>query len=359
MEPNTAEVSIRTRPLQESAPKKVRISHRRQGAEKPKDNKKGRSIIRKLGYGAGYGLSALALAEAGYTVASINTNPHSADTTSEQTPHVQTITNPRESAPPIYYQSFDKEDPFEVISNNLTLEERDLEQSKVERQKESMKKVPIYQKMPTEILPKYADLIIQTAKENDIPAAILTGLFVLEGGGEGDVSETGALGFGQFMEAAAREQGLIDENGNDLRLVPEANIKATGRYLAEQKMRFGDNIGIALSANNMGPGNMFYVLEKFYSSNHDGIDLGSPIAPKNATLNQEEEAARNRKVYVAYAKDKGVAEILGNEAVREFFKENDFREEANYYPEGVVAGWELTQELNPKFAAQILAAASR
>jgi len=94
---------------------------------------------------------------------------------------------------------------------------------------------------------KYHDLIVEAAKQNDLPPQLVEAVIAAESNGKPDaVSRMGALGLMQLMPDTARVVGVSDP------LDPQQNISGGARYLRQMLDRF-DDLRQALAAYNAGP----------------------------------------------------------------------------------------------------------
>lgn len=96
--------------------------------------------------------------------------------------------------------------------------------------------------------PAYAAVTASAAAANGISPALLEALIWQESRWHASArSPKGAVGLGQLMPATARAMGVDPAD-------PQANIRASARYLRQQIDRFGGDIELALAAYNAGPG---------------------------------------------------------------------------------------------------------
>jgi len=94
----------------------------------------------------------------------------------------------------------------------------------------------------------YADLIVQAAADNDVPANVLAGLLIQESGGKRDaVSRAGAQGLMQFMPGTARGMGVTDP------FDPAQSISAGARYLRQLADQSDGDWEQAVGKYNAGP----------------------------------------------------------------------------------------------------------
>jgi peptidoglycan DL-endopeptidase CwlO len=94
----------------------------------------------------------------------------------------------------------------------------------------------------------YADLIMQSATEHEVPANVLAGLLIQESGGNARaVSRAGAQGLMQFMPGTARGMGVTDP------FDPAQSIDAGARYLKQLADQSGGDWEQAVGKYNAGP----------------------------------------------------------------------------------------------------------
>lgn len=94
----------------------------------------------------------------------------------------------------------------------------------------------------------YAAITASAAAASGISTALLEALIWQESRWHPFArSPKGAIGLGQLMPATAQAMGIDPRD-------PQANIRASARYLRQQLDLFGGNVELALAAYNAGPG---------------------------------------------------------------------------------------------------------
>lgn len=90
-------------------------------------------------------------------------------------------------------------------------------------------------------------------KKFGLPSGTLDKIWAIESGrGKNMVSSAGATGHFQFMPATARQFGLSRDDTFDL----TKSATAAAQYLAQLLKKYGGDMQMAVSAYNMGPGNL-------------------------------------------------------------------------------------------------------
>lgn len=241
-----------------------------------------------------------------------------------------------------------EEDTFDVIFHGLKGKDLEEARERVREMEDAVDNNPVYKKMAKILAGNYMNVIEDTAKKYGVPAKILIGHLVLEGGEEDRVSEAGAVGIAQFMRPAAIEAGLeIDEEkGIDQRLDPEKSIDAMGYYLSSLIDTFGD-VGIGVAAYNWGYGTMYDALRVYFLST-TGKDYGQAYLddPDNPTPEEEtrvKEAAKKYKELVIENKVT-IQHILANKDVEIGILDAINKEEARIYAPGVIAAEDFFEE---------------
>lgn len=93
--------------------------------------------------------------------------------------------------------------------------------------------------------------IADTARKFDLPVDVFTRQLWQESRFDPQaVSPAGARGIAQLMPGTAQELGVTDPSD-----IP-SSVEAAGRYLAQQRDRFGGDLNWGLAAYNAGPGNV-------------------------------------------------------------------------------------------------------
>jgi hypothetical protein len=101
------------------------------------------------------------------------------------------------------------------------------------------------------------DLITTAANKYGVSPILMKSLFKQESGFRPTaVSSKGAVGIGQLMPKTARELGLVVDENNDERLIPEKNVDASTRYLKKMLDANNGDISKALASYNAGLGNV-------------------------------------------------------------------------------------------------------
>jgi len=94
---------------------------------------------------------------------------------------------------------------------------------------------------------QYDGLIGLTARQNDLPAALVKAVIAAESGFDPEaISHKGAQGLMQLMPATSAQLGVRDP------LRPDENVRGGVRYLRALIDRY-DNLSLALAAYNAGP----------------------------------------------------------------------------------------------------------
>ncbi len=100
-------------------------------------------------------------------------------------------------------------------------------------------------------LARYAPLIQESAKRNNVPVELICGVMLQESGGRAKaVSHCGAKGLMQLMPATARRFGVQDV------FDPQQNIEGGARYLRWLLDHFDGNVELALAGYNAGEHNV-------------------------------------------------------------------------------------------------------
>lgn len=182
------------------------------------------------------------------------------------------------------------------------------------------------------IVQKYEEEIRNQTRKYKIPAEIILGLALLENGGSAkEISPSGAAGIFQLTKRTAQGLGLIVEEENDERLIPEKNISAALLNFNNNLKLFSD-IGLALWAHHAGPQNVSEALKIYLSS----------IGEKDAySLNEAEKQGlldRAKYVWRAYVTKDGlnIHRLLQNYQVKIFIVPT-LSDETELFPYKVVA----------------------
>lgn len=201
------------------------------------------------------GIAALCFGVSGIAAASAQTL--SADNTV-----IRTLKGDRLAAPP----------PVEAVRADSTAEARSAFASaniaEVPAAQAEETPAPVADSVPAETptavvhripLDEFCDMIISSARANDLPIVFFTNLIWQESRfNPNSVSHTGAQGVAQFMPETAAANGL-DNPFNPFQAVP-----ASARLLRQLQEQFG-NVGLAAAAYNAGPGRVIKWLAKHAS----------------------------------------------------------------------------------------------
>ena len=104
--------------------------------------------------------------------------------------------------------------------------------------------------------------------EAELPEALLFGMLATESGAKVHASSrAGARGPLQFMSYTGRRFGLTTVDGFDLRLDPEASVRANVAYLQEQLARLGGDLELTLAAYNGGENRLRGLHRRYPSAN--------------------------------------------------------------------------------------------
>lgn len=126
---------------------------------------------------------------------------------------------------------------------------------------------------------------------------LLKGLVAVESGGDRNAtSPTGVLGLAQVQQSTAAMYGLD-------RRVPEENLAAGERYLADQLHAFDGNVQFALAAYNAGPGYIKEAIKKVKDSGNipDWINVKAELKKSLNPSKYNETSAYPDKVMTAAA----------------------------------------------------------
>jgi membrane-bound lytic murein transglycosylase D len=106
-----------------------------------------------------------------------------------------------------------------------------------------------YQYLRPKIAPIY--------EEAGLPEALLFAMLATESGGKAHAqSRAGAAGLMQFMRSTGQQYGLRTEQGFDMRLDPEASVRASVAYLNDRFRELNDSLENALASYNGGESRM-------------------------------------------------------------------------------------------------------
>jgi len=174
---------------------------------------------------------------------------------------------------------------------------------------------------------------IRTQAENyKIQPEIIFGLALLENGGsEAEISPSGAAGIFQLTKRTAQGLGLVVEEGNDERLIPEKNTSAALLNFNNNLKLFSD-IGLAVWAHHAGPQNVSEALKIYLSS------IGEKDAFNLAEAEKLDKLDRAKYVWRAYVTKDGldIHKLLQNPQVK-LFVVPTLSDETELFPYKVVA----------------------
>ena len=145
---------------------------------------------------------------------------------------------------------------------------------------------------------KYAELVNQYAKENDLDPLLIYAIMKAESNFKQDVvSNSGAVGLMQLMESTAQEMAddlAIEIPTKESLFDPELNIQIGTYYFAYLLGVYEGNIYLALTAYNAGIGNVNTWIEEG-TIKEDGSDIEN--IPYKETNNYVKKIIRDYRIY--------------------------------------------------------------
>ena len=145
---------------------------------------------------------------------------------------------------------------------------------------------------------KYAELVNQYAKENDLDPLLIYAIMKAESNFKQDVvSNSGAVGLMQLMESTAQEMAddlAIEIPTKESLFDPELNIQIGTYYFAYLLGVYEGNIYLALTAYNAGIGNVNTWIEEG-TIKEDGSDIEN--IPFKETNHYVRKIIRDYRIY--------------------------------------------------------------